>query len=133
MRSCATALATSLIFCAAVTAGQSGPSASVVRGSTRSSVTEQVSITECDRMRWEAQQTWLTPTILGRGDHGNGHAVHIDSGSQPALTLPKLRREWLRASSEAAVSTSSSDLQSELPHSALEFLPQPSGNGSNKK
>src|SRR4051812_39615456 len=75
MRSCATALATSLIFCAAVTAGQSGPSASVVRGSTRSSVTEQVSITECDRMRWEAQQTWLTPTILGRGDHGNGHAV----------------------------------------------------------
>ena len=121
MWSCATALITSLVLSGAVASAQTTPSTPLSDANTRTSVTAGVHNYECDRMRWEAQQTWSAPSVLGREDPGDQHVIHIETGNQPELVLPRLRREWLQASSEAAASTSGSDLRP--PHAApLDFL-----------
>src|SRR5438270_7847449 len=62
-------------------------------------VTERLATSERDRAQWEAGQMW-SASVMPFREEVREHSIHIDV-AQP-LTLPKLRREWLLPSSEAA-------------------------------
>lgn len=55
---------------------------------------------ERNRMQWEARHTCFGPAIPSRNNDPEARPIHVDN--QPALTLPKLRREWLQPSGELA-------------------------------
>jgi tRNA G10 N-methylase Trm11 len=48
-----------------------------------------------------AAQMWGMPAIPNQSSEADHHAVHIEQVNQPAV--PKLRREWLTASSESGI------------------------------
>jgi hypothetical protein len=64
-------------------------------------IRERVCTGDAERMRWEAAQMWGMPAIPNQSSEADHHAVHIEQVNQPAV--PKLRREWLTASSESAM------------------------------
>ena len=87
-----------------------------------SSVLERVCNSQNERMRWEAAQTWLVPAMPAIDEKAANRTVHIDPQNQPALSAPKLRREWLRGSSEA---TTTADLEQINPDSStFQFVPK---------
>jgi hypothetical protein len=59
------------------------------------SIRERLSNTDGERMRWEAAQTWSTPVIPNQNSEADHRPFLIEQASQSALTVPKLRREWL--------------------------------------
>ena len=64
----------------------------------RSAVREQLINSASQRLQWEAAQTWSKPSLPHANIEPEHRPIHID---QPAPAAPKLRREWLQASSEA--------------------------------
>ena len=66
------------------------------------SMSERLRSSECERMRWEAEETQLVSAVPNRNQQPNLHAIHIEPLAQPSLTLPKLRREWLQPSNEVS-------------------------------
>lgn len=84
---------------------------------------EPFSNSEQERLQWEAAQTWSRPAIPNV-DQRNIHPIHIDLNNQPSLTLPKLRREWLEPSAEAAAPESTADLQRQDERGMEYFTPQ---------
>jgi hypothetical protein len=64
-------------------------------------VRERICTADDERIRWEAAQMWGMPAIPNQSSEPDHHAVHIEQVNQPAV--PKLRREWLTASSENAM------------------------------
>jgi hypothetical protein len=81
---------------------------------------EPLSNSDQERLQWEAAETWSQPAIPNL-DQPNIHPIHIDLDKQPSLTLPKLRREWLEPSAEAAAPESTADLQ-RLDERAMEYF-----------
>lgn len=75
----------------------------------RMSVVETLSNSEQERLRWEAAETWSRPAAPHEQLQPSQHSLHIENERQPTLTLPKLRREWLQPSMEAASPQSVAD------------------------
>jgi hypothetical protein len=64
-------------------------------------IRERIRTADAERMRWEAAQMWSLPAIPNQSSEPDPHAVRIEQVNPPAV--PKLRREWLTASSESAM------------------------------
>lgn len=115
MRSCMIAL---LIFSSmSVTARAQHASLAAARQVRRSVVAERIKNAENDRMRWEAAQTWLAPSVPQPSETNEARLVHIGQNGQPLLRLPRLRREWLTGSSEPAAGNCCAEIEDDL-HSA---------------
>jgi hypothetical protein len=94
------ALGFCLFLVAAVASAQNPLLATANRRPT--SMSERLRSSECERMRWEAEETQLVSAVPNRNQQPDLHAIHIESLAQPSLTLPKLRREWLQPSNEVS-------------------------------
>lgn len=75
--------------------------------STHRSVREHLLYSANERIQWEAAQTWNAPVVPNA--ESEPRPIHVE---QPALTLPRIRREWLRPSEESAsdVNTDAADI-----------------------
>jgi hypothetical protein len=83
-------------------------------------LTAQLRSTDSQRLQWESVQS-LAPYVAPDRAHVESRPIHIECPT--ALSLPKLRSEWLRPSAEA----SAADLinSSERTHlKPLEFAEQ---------
>jgi hypothetical protein len=67
--------------------------------STHRSVREHLLYSSNERIQWEAAQTWNAPVIPNAESEPEHRPIHVE---QPALTPPRIRREWLRPSEESA-------------------------------
>jgi hypothetical protein len=81
----------------------------------QNNIRERVCTADAERMRWEAAQMWSMPAIPNQSSEPEHHAIHIEQVNPPAV--PKLRREWLTASSESAMYPLDNSL-AETQHSA---------------
>ena len=59
-------------------------------------IRERLNNADCERMRWEAAQMWSLPMIPNENSESDNRPVHIEQVNQSLLSVPKLRREWLR-------------------------------------
>jgi hypothetical protein len=109
------------LVAAGTAVAQHAPAASQ-KAQRRSCVREEIFNSASERLRWEAAQTWTSPEIPERNVEPAAHAIHMD---QPPLTAPKLRRDWLRPSQEAALENDASDLSDLGANGALPLLPRP--------
>lgn len=71
-----------------------------------SSVQERLIYSSDERLQWEAAQMWNSPAIPTATEPAH-HSIHLE---QPPLTPPRIRREWLRPSSEAATPETTPDV-----------------------
>lgn len=107
MRKLACKLAISVVAFAGAAAAQNTSNAF---NQQRPSAAETVrSNSERERLQWEAAETWSRPAAPHEQVQSTSHSIHIESEYQPMLTLPKLRREWLQPSMEAAPPQSIAD------------------------
>ena len=67
----------------------------------QNNIRERICTVDGERVRWEAAQMWGLPAIPNQSSGADNHAVHIEQANQPLV--PRLRREWLTASSESAM------------------------------
>jgi hypothetical protein len=81
------------------------------------SIRERLSITDGERMRWEAAQTWSTPVIPNQNSEAEHRPVLIEQASQSVLTVPKLRREWLTPALDSYTSNLAGDTALNTPNS----------------
>ena len=81
--------------------GQNAPSAAQQRATARdATLNERVLESNQERIQWEATQTCSIPAIPNRNGSAQPRPIHIEN-NQPALSAPKLRREWLHPSADA--------------------------------
>lgn len=106
MRKLACKLAISVVAFAGAAAAQNPTNALKQQ---RTSAAETVSNSQRERLQWEAAETWSRPAAPHEQVQSTSHSIHIESEYQPRLTLPKLRREWLQPSMEAAPPQSIAD------------------------
>jgi hypothetical protein len=83
-----------LLFATAALAQSATPVKSAQR-----SVRERLLYSSNERIQWEAAQTWNAPAIPNAEIEPEHRPIHLE---QPALTPPRIRREWLRPSPETA-------------------------------
>ena len=83
-----------LLFATAALAQSAAPVTSKQR-----CVRERLLYSSNERIQWEAAQTWNVPAIPNSETEPEHRPIHFD---QPALAPPRIRREWLRPSAEAA-------------------------------
>ena len=72
----------------------------------QSSVEEHLNYSSHERLQWEAAQMWNSPAVPAATEPAH-HSIHFE---QPPLTPPRIRREWLRPSPEAAVPEANADV-----------------------
>ena len=110
-------------FCLLLAAGSAHAQNSLLATANRQPTTlsERLRNSECERMRWEADQTHLRAAIPNRDQQPDLRPIHIDSTAQPPLTLPKLRREWLQPSREVSADI----VPAPDGHPSEYFLPKP--------
>ena len=70
------------------------------------SVQERLIYSSHQRLQWEAAQMWNPPVVPVTAEPAH-HSIHLE---QPPLTPPRIRREWLRPSPEAATLDSNPDV-----------------------
>ena len=90
-------------FCLLMVGSAAAQNASVAVPKQQSaSVRECLYNSEQERLLWEAAETWSRPSIPNAEQH-NHQRIQIELSKQAPPTFPKLRREWLQPSPEAAV------------------------------
>ena len=71
-----------------------------------SSVQERLIYSSDERLQWEAAQLWNSAVVPIAIEPAH-HSIHLE---QPPLTPPRIRREWLRPSPEAATPGTNPDV-----------------------
>ena len=110
-------------FCLLITSAalaQSGSSGANLAAQP-SPIRERLSNADCERMRWEAAQTWSLPMVPNQNSESDNRPLHIEQVNQSLLTVPKLRREWLRP----ALDSESPKIAGDIVRSAPNSLPIP--------
>ncbi len=82
------------------------------------SVQERLMYSSDERLQWEAAQMWNSPAVPISTEAAR-HSIHLE---QPLLTPPRIRREWLRPSPEAAPSETNPDVADIVGNSS--YLPK---------